>query len=160
VDKENKESHVLDWIERVSVHHPDLNGFSLCPFAKIYGQKSYKIVESPINDIKLLSEEYGVVIFIVEDDLELDSIKEKCKNLSKKYPKYTFFEDCASQPTFLGEKQTNNQKYNLILYQDKEFLTKLRKKLATTSYYDAWDDEYLQKILDYDYEVVQNIRNK
>jgi hypothetical protein len=152
-----EEEYISEWVESISVHHPDLNGFSICPFSKSY---THKVIKSPINDIKPLSEEYGVVIFIVEDNLELDFIKEKCKNLSKKYENYIFFEDCASQPTFIGKKQTNNQKYNLVLYQDKKFLSNLREKLASTTYYDAWNDEYLRKILDYDYEMVQKIRNK
>jgi hypothetical protein len=36
----------------------------------------------------------------------------------------------------------------------------MRKILAKTEYYNLWDDEYLQKILEKDYEIVQKIRNK
>ena len=50
--------------------------------------------------------------------------------------------------------------YNLILYQNSEFLTKLRQILAKTNYYDLWDEEYLKKILAKDYEMVKNLRNK
>jgi hypothetical protein len=32
--------------------------------------------------------------------------------------------------------------------------------LAKTSYYDYWDEEYLQQILEDDYEMVKKIRNK
>jgi hypothetical protein len=151
------EEYILNWIEDISKKHPDLNGFSICPFSKKY---SFKIVKCSINDINPLPEEYGVVIFVVEDDLSIDYIQEKVKEFNNTYQKYTFFEDLRDYSSYINSYQTNNQKYNLILYQDREFLTNLRKKLALTSYYDSWDDDYLQKILGDDYKIVQNIRNK
>jgi len=36
----------------------------------------------------------------------------------------------------------------------------MRCILAKTNYYDLWEDEYLKKILEKDYEMVQKIRNK
>ncbi len=146
-----------EWIERVKESHPDLKGFSICPFAK---GNTYKIVKSSIDDIKPLNEEFGVVIFIVEDDLDIDYGYQKIKELNKKYPKYKFFDDFRDEPSFINGVQTNNQLYNLILYQNSEFLTKMRKILAKTEYYNFWDNEYLQKILEEDYEMVQKIRNK
>lgn len=146
-----------DWIEYVKKSHPDLKGHSICPFAKA---NTYKIVKCSVNDIKPLEEEFGVVIFVVEDDLDLQYGHQKIKELNEKYPKYRFFDDFRDEPSFINGIQTNNSVYNLILYQNSEFLTKMRAILAKTSYYDSWDDEYLQKILEYDYELVQNIRNK
>ena len=146
-----------DWIRYVKKSHPDLKGHSICPFAKT---NTYKIIKCSINDIKPLNEEFGVVIFIVEDDLDLQYGHQKIKGLNEKYPKYRFFDDFRDEPSFINGIQTNNSVYNLILYQNSEFLTKMRGILAKTSYYDFWDDEYLQKILEYDYELVQNIRNK
>lgn len=146
-----------EWIEYVKNSHPDLKGHSICPFAKA---NTYKIVKCGVDDIKPLEEEFGVVIFVVEDDLDLEYGHEKIKQLNKLYPKYKFFDDFRDEPSFINGIQTNNGIYNLILYQNSEFLTKMRGILAKTSYYDSWDDEYLQKILEYDYELVQNIRNK
>lgn len=146
-----------DWINYIKKSHPDLKGHSICPFAKA---NTYKIIKCSVNDIEPLEEEFGVVIFIVEDDLNLDYGHQKIKELNQKYPKYRFFDDFRDEPSFINGIQTNNGVYNLILYQNSEFLTKMRAILAKTSYYDSWDDEYLQKILEYDYELVQNIRNK
>lgn len=151
------DEYILEWIKFVSKHQPDLKGFSVCPFAQ---SATYKIVKMSIHNIKPLSEEYDVVIFIVEDDLEHQFIINKCSELSKTYSEYSFFEDCKENSTFIDNIQTNNQRYNLILYQNKRKLTEFRKKLAKTSYYDFWSDNYLKKILDYDYEIVQKIRNK
>ena len=74
--------------------------------------------------------------------------------------KYKFFEDLPSYHNFINGIRTNNPAYNLILYQNAAFLTKMRCILAKTTYYDLWDDEYLKKILENDYEIVQKIRNK
>ena len=146
-----------EWIQTIKKSHPDLKGHSICPFAKA---NTYKIVKCSINDIKPLDEEFGVVIFIVEDDLEIEYGYQKIEELNQKYPKYKFFDDFRDEPSFINKVQTNNGLYNLVLYQDSEFLTKMRKILAKTNYYDLWDDEYLKKILEDDYEVVQSIRNK
>jgi len=146
-----------EWIQTIKKSHPDLKGHSICPFAKA---NTYKIVKCSINDIKPLDEEFGVVIFIVEDDLEIEYGYQKIEELNQKYPKYKFFDDFRDEPSFINKVQTNNGLYNLVLYQDFEFLTKMRKILAKTNYYDLWDDEYLKKILEDDYEVVQSIRNK
>jgi hypothetical protein len=146
-----------DWIVYVKKSHPGLKGHSICPFAKA---NTYKIVKCSVNDIKPLEEEFGVVIFVVEDELDLQYGHQKIKELNKKYPKYRFFDDFRDESSYINGIKTNNGVYNLILYQNSEFLSKMRAILAKTSYYDSWDDEYLQKILEYDYELVQNIRNK
>lgn len=146
-----------NWVDIVKKSHPDLKGHSICPFAKA---NTYKIVKCQINDIKPLNEEFGVVIFVVEDDLDLDYGYQKIEELNEKYPKYKFFDDFRDKPSYINGVQTNNGLYNLILYQDSQFLTKMRQILAKTNYYDLWDDEYLKKILEKDYEMVQKIRNK
>ena len=146
-----------NWIKTIQKSHPDLKGHSICPFAKA---NTYKIVTCSINDIKPLEEEFGVVIFIVEDDLDPEYGYQKIEELNKLYPKYKFFDDFRDEDSFINGVQTNNGKYNLVLYQDSQFLTKMRSILAKTNYYDLWEDEYLNKILEKDYEMVQNFQNK
>ena len=146
-----------NWIKTIQKSHPDLKGHSICPFAKA---NTYKIVTCSINDIKPLEEEFGVVIFIVEDDLDPEYGYQKIEELNKLYPRYKFFDDFRDEDSFINGVQTNNGKYNIVLYQDSQFLTKMRSILAKTNYYDLWEDEYLKKILEKDYEMVQKIRNK
>lgn len=153
----NIENTLRDWISEIIKSDPDLGGFSICPFAK---NNTYKILKCGINDIKPLGEEYGVVIFVVEDDLDLNIGRQKIEELNQKYPKYKFFDDFRDEPSYIGDKQTNNRHYNLILYQNSEFLSKMRAILARTTYYDHWNDDYLRRILENDYEMVQKIRNK
>ena len=146
-----------EWIKSITKSHPDLNDHSICPFAKA---NTYKIVKCSINDIRPLDEEFGVVIFIVEDTLDLNYAHQKILELNDKYPKYKFFDDFRDEPSFINGIQTNNGIYNLVLYQNSEFLSKMRQILAKTNYYDLWDNDYLEKILEKDYEMVQKTRNK
>ena len=115
-----------DWIKTIQVHNPDLKGHSICPFAKA---NTYKIVKSSINDIKPLDQEFGVVIFVIEDELDTEYALQKIDELNKKYPKYKFFDDFRDDPSFINGIQTNKGKYNLILYQNSEFLSKMRSIL-------------------------------
>jgi Fe-S-cluster containining protein len=152
-----KESDLIDWISKISEENPDIGGFAICPFAK---HNTYKIVECSINDIKPLDEEFGVVIFVVEDDLDLAFARKKIEELNQTYSEYMFFDDFRDELSYINGIKTNNGKYNLILYQNHDFLTKIRQKLAKTNYYDYWDDEYLQEILGKQYKMIQKLRNK
>ncbi len=154
---EDKEIEIRQWIERISQSNPDLKGFSICPFAK---SNTYKIIHSSIYDIKPLSQEFGVVIFVIENEIDLNIARLEIEKLNQKYSNYKFFDDFRDEPSHIGPVRTNNGKYNLILYQNTEFLTKMRCVLAKTTYYDAWNDDYLKKILENDYELIQKIRNK
>lgn len=154
---EDRESDLKQWINQISESNPDLKGFSICPFAKNH---TYKIVHSSVYDIKPLDEEFGVVIFVIEDNIDLEIARNRIEELNQEYPKYKFFDDFRDEPSHIGLVQTNNNMYNLILYQNSQFLSHLRQKLAKTAYYDTWDDDYLQKILEEDYEMVQKLRNK
>ena len=80
--------------------------------------------------------------------------------MSKKYLEYEFIDDFRDSDTFINGIQTNNTKYNLIICQNSEFLSKMRKILTKTDYYDLWDDKYLEEVLGKDYKIVQKIRNK
>jgi hypothetical protein len=146
-----KEQFILDWIRKVSEIREDLNGFAICPFA---ARSIFKIVECPVEDI-IPIDGYQVIIYIVEDYLDLNAIQFWVEYYNSAYQKWKFFEDCGSYDTYIQGIQTNNGKYNLILAQPKDKLRKFRENLAKTSYYDMWDDEYLQEILEDDYDVLE-----
>ena len=146
-----KELHILNWIKEVSKVRPELNGFAICPFA---AKSKFKIVECPVEDIQPI-DGYQVIIFIVEDHLDLDTINFWVEKYNSKYENWKFFEDCGSYNTFINGVQTNNGKYNLILAQPTDKLRKFRENLAKTDYYDLWDKEYLKEILEDDYDLVE-----
>ena len=147
-----KESYILNWINEVSKLRPELNGFAICPFAS---KSKFKIVECSVEDLFTL-DGYQVLIFIVEDYLNLDSIEFWVDFYNSKYTDWKFFEDCGSYDTFINGIKTNNGKYNLILGQPIDKLRKFRENLAKTSYYDLWDSKYLKEILGNDYDIIEN----
>lgn len=145
-----KEAYILEWAKDLAKEREELGGFSVCPYAS--GSKT-KIVESPIDDI-VPEPGYDVIIFIVDDLWNLTQVKKWVEIYNEKFSYYSFFEDCASQPTFINGIQTNNKKYNLILCQSKKKLSSIRKKLSKTEYYTYWNEEYLKQILGDDYNLV------
>lgn len=147
-----KELYILNWIKDVSKVRPELNGFAICPFAS---NAKFKIVECPSEEIFPING-YQVIIYIIEDYFTLDSVQFWVDYYNSKYPNWKFFEDCGSYNTYINGIQTNNGKYNLILTQPTEKLTQFRQKLAKTSYYDLWDDEYLKQILENDYNMIKH----
>jgi hypothetical protein len=150
-----KELYILNWIKKVSEVREELNGFSICPFAS---NSKFKIVECSSDEIVPI-DGYQVIIYIIEDYFDLDAVEFWVKYYNSKYENWKFFEDCGSYDTFINGVQTNNGKYNLILAQPTEKLRKFREKLAKTTYYDLWDDEYLKEILENDYDIIKRDSN-
>ena len=146
-----KESYILSWINEVSKLRPELNGFAICPFAS---KSKYKIVECSVEELFVL-DGYQVLIFIVEDYLDLDTIEFWVNFYNSKYKDWKFFEDCGQYDTYINGVQTNNGKYNLILAQPTGKLRKFRESLAKTDYYNLWDDKYLREILEDDYDIME-----
>lgn len=139
----DKEKIIQQWIVEVSKERPELNGFPICPYAS---KSKHKIIECKIDDI-VPENGYDVIIFIVEDHLDIKTIDEYVKKYNIQFNDYSFFEDCASRDTYIGGVKTNNPNFNLILSQPKKKLEKFREMLAKTDYYTHWDKEYLEKIL-------------
>ena len=146
-----KELHVLKWIQKVSEINPRLNGFAICPFA---AKSKFKIIECSVEEISPI-EGYQVIVFIIEDYFDLNTVNFWVEFYNSKYPEWKFFEDCGSYDTYIHGVQTNNGKYNLILAQPTQKLRHFREILAKTGYYDMWDDEYLKEILEDDYDLIE-----
>ena len=152
----DKERVLHQWISDVSKNRPELGGFPICPYA--FKSKN-KITECEIDDITP-ENGYDVIIFIVQDNLSVLDLQNHVKRLNDLYQNYSFFEDCASRDTFINGVKTNNPKFNLILAQPKEKLTKYRVLLAKTDYYEHWDSDYLKEILENDIKIVNQNKNK
>ena len=150
--KEERNRYILHWIQEISKIRPELGNFSICPYASganfcIQQQKLCKIV--PNSD-------YDVIINIVEDDIDADSLYNAVDDYNRNYPNYKFIADHAKTKTYIQGIQTNNGKYNLVLCQPRNELTEARKKLAKTKYYDYWDKNYLKEVLEDDYETIND----
>jgi len=147
----NQEAHIREWIRKLAVLRPELGGFAVCPYAS---GASFTIIECLVNDIKPI-DGFDVVIFVIERELEPEDVEDWCESLNIIYPDWIFLEDAAEKPSYIGEIQTNNGFYNLILMQNREKLRKAREKLGNTPYYDYWSDNFLREVLADDYELIE-----
>lgn len=145
-DQNSFESHIQKWIENISILHPEIGGFSICPYAK--GSK-YKILKESIENLKP-EDGYDAIIFGVDNSLSIDDILSWIAIYNSKYSDWKFFEDHRSYNTYINGVQTNNGKYNLIIAQPKEKLKKFRQILSKTNYYNYWSKDYLNEILEED----------
>lgn len=147
----DKEAHIREWIRKLAVLRPELGGFAVCPYAS---GASFTIIECLVNDIKPI-DGFDVVIFVIERELEPEDVEDWCESLNIIYPDWIFLEDAAEKASYIGEIQTNNGFYNLILMQNREKLRKAREKLGNTPYYDYWSDAFLREVLADDYELIE-----
>jgi len=137
------ETHIHEWIRKISKVRPELGNFSVCPFAS---EAKYKIIECQAEDIVLISG-YDVVFYVIEDYFDLQSVQFWTNFYNKMYPEFIFLEDHATSNSFINGIQTNNGKYNLILMQDRQKLRKHRQILRNAGYYAHWNDEMMREIL-------------
>ena len=144
----DKEAYIHEWMSEASKENPESSGFSVCPYAS---SSKTLIVETNIDDI-VPESGHDVIIFIVEDFWREDQVQNWVKFYNDKYSYYAFFEDSATQDTYINGIKTNTHKYNLILCQSRARLSKIRKNLAKTGYDSYWSEEYLKEILGDDYE--------
>ena len=146
-----KEAYIHEWIREVSKNRPELSGFAVCPYAS---SSKNLIVETTIDDI-VPEPGHDVIIFIIEDFWRPDHVAKWVNHYNEKFPYYKFFEDLSCRDTFISGVKTNNEKYNLILCQSKQKLSKIRKKLSETEYYTYWTEDYLKEILGEDYKYIE-----
>lgn len=144
------EVHINEWIEKISKLQPELNGFSICPYAK---SANYTIIHCRVEDIIPVAD-YDVVFYVVDDYTDLQTIQYWVKFYNQLYTQYIFLEDHADYDTYINDIQTNNGKYNLILMQDLQKLRNSREILSNTEYYTHWSDDMLREILADDYELI------
>ncbi len=149
VDKDF-ESHILEWIQKVSEIRPELGYFPLCPYASA---SKYKVVECLAEDIIPISG-YDVVFYVIEDYFDLASVQFWTKFYNNLYSDMIFFEDSPENKTFINGIPTSNGRFNLIIMQDRKKLRLSREKLASTGYYHHWNDELLEEILGEDVKIL------
>lgn len=137
--------YLQKWILTIAKPQKHLNQFAVCPYARF---AKYQIEFKSISDLSPI-EGVEVAIFVIEDDLSLLDLINKCKELNQLYTDHIFLDDHKDDHTFINGIQTNNGKYNLILCQNKEQLLQKRKNLKEqTNYYSFWDQKLYRKIIE------------
>ena len=147
---EKKYNHILHWIEELSKTRPEIGNFALCPYAS---QAKFIILDEELKKVKPILG-WEVVIYAVEDEHDADFLYAMVDDYNRVYKNYKFIADHRKSKTFINGVQTNNGKYNLVFCQPRKELTEARKKLGKTNYYDYWDENYLQEVLEEDYKEV------
>ena len=115
---------------------------------------SYTIVDEKLSQI-VPNNDFDVIIYVVEDNISAQFLYDAVDDYNRNYPDYKFIADHGKTKTYIQGIQTSNGKYNLVLCQPRKELTEARKKLAKTNYYDYWDKDYLEEVLEDDYKVVE-----
>ena len=149
---EERNKYILHWISQISKIRPELGNFSICPYAS---GANFCVQEQKLSQI-VPNSDFDVIINIVEDDIDANSLYETVDDYNRNYPNYKFIADHGKTKTYIQEIQTNNGKYNLVLCQPRKDLTEARKKLAKTNYYEYWDKNYLKEVLEDDYGIIRD----
>ena len=150
--KEEKSKYILRWIQEISKIRPELGNFAICPYAS---GANFCVQEQKLSQI-VPNSDFDVIINIVEDDIDANTLYESVDNHNRNYPDYKFIADHGKTKTYIQGIQTNNGKYNLVLCQSRNELTEAREKLAKTNYYDYWDKNYLEEVLEDDYRIIDD----
>ena len=148
---EKKYNHILSWIQDLSKIQPELGNFAVCPYAS---KAKFIILEEKLRKV---TPRYGwdVIIYVVEDEHDQDFLYAMVDDYNRTYKEYKFIADYRNSKTKINGVMTSNGKYNLVLCQPRKELTEARKKLAKTDYYNYWDKNYLEDVLEEDYKVVE-----
>ena len=150
--KDEKSRYILHWIAQLSKIRPELGNFAICPYAS---KANYKIVEEKLSQI-VPNPDYDVIIYVVEDNMSAQFLYDAVDDYNRNYSDYKFIADHGKTKTYIQGIQTSNGKYNLVLCQPRQELTEARKKLAKTNYYDHWEQNYLEEVLEDDYGVIDD----
>ena len=149
---EERNKYILHWISQISKIRPELGNFSTCPYASA---ANFSIQEQKLSKI-VPNSDFDVIIHIVEDDIDANSLYDAVDEYNRNHPDYKFIADHGKTRTHIQGIQTSNGKYNLVLCQPRKELTEARKKLAKTNYYDYWDKNYLKEVLEDDYKHIDD----
>ena len=150
--RDEKSKYILNWIREISKIRPELGNFAICPYAS---GANFSIQEQKLHQI-VPNSDFDVIIHIVEEDIDSNSLYNAVDDYNRKHPDYKFIADHGKTSTYIQGIQTNNGKYNLVLCQPRQELTEARKKLAKTNYYDYWDKNYLEEVLEDDYRIIND----
>ena len=134
-----------NWISHLSTKQVLLGGLSVCPFAK---NSEYEIVLTDGSNIDPPPWDFELIIYVLPEDYSQEELMSIAFEYNKIYPDLIFLPDHKDRYTEINGIQSNNSKHNLILCQWRDNLNTARKKLANTSYYGFWDQEYLKEILE------------
>ena len=140
--------HIKTWINYVATTETS-NGFVICPHAtKALKNQRLKILEYDpagldqlVDDFRSDPSIFKVWIMIAENP-EIE-----CQRLNVDYPDIVWLYDIANDTGMIDGIATGNQKYDIILMQDKAELNKMSDMLNESGYYTNWTKRYYEQIV-------------
>ena len=134
---------ISSWIARISQPRAELGDFSVCPYAK---GAEYELVETDGSNIDPPPWDFELIIYKLPNHYTEQEVIDIANEYNKINPDMVFLPDPKDRYTDINCVLTNNGEFNLILCQWRDTLNNARKKLAGTSYYTYWAEEYLKEI--------------
>lgn len=151
------EENLKQWIDRVSKPRKELNGFSICPFAKKSSEEQgifWTYIEDHPEAFMLrylqILPVFNLVVFI-DKTKTLTNGDLLCimSNLQEVMPELIFLKDHPDYPGYINGVSTGNGVYPIILAQPRYKLLESRERLKKTKYYDYWSEEYKNEVWSY-----------
>ena len=136
---------VAEWLEKVKLARPKLDGKSICPFARMPSV----VVLDKISEDKVLPTTQ--ITIYIEDSINstFDELHLLCRKLARKHKHFIFLPDHPHRKNYVKGLETGNGHLPVIIVQTKKELRTARGLLEKTNYYDYWDEEYLEEIKSY-----------
>ena len=137
---------VKNWLLQVQKPRQELNGKSVCPFARM---PTVVVVDKlSIDNVKPVSHALSIY---VEDSINssFDDINNICMQLKETHDNCVFLPDHPHKKNYINGVETGNGHLPLIIVQNKKELLSARRILEKTDYYDKWDKDYLDEIKGY-----------
>ena len=143
-----------DYIKYITLKREELGGHAICPFAKKFLDKT-EIIESTdlaSDALKCLESKERPMLWMIYGCPEkfnkdwLAAFCDKHKQKAKAKDLWLIW-DHPDQINKIGEVETNNKEYGIILIQPLKELNNYSDKLKKSDYYDHWDEEYYNTIV-------------
>jgi hypothetical protein len=137
---------IKEWLTRVQRPRSELNGKSICPFAKM----PEIIVVKQLTSETVIPTSQSITIYI-EDSVNssFEDIDAVCRDLRSKHNNCIFLPDHPEKKNYINGIETGNGYLPLIIVQNSNELLSARRKLEKTDYYDKWDKKYLEDVKSY-----------
>ena len=144
-----------DYIKYITLKRDELGGHAICPFAKRFLDKT-KIIESEDlakDALECIDSDEQMMLWMVYGDSSsftkdwLISFCEKNKDRAKSKDLWLIW-DHPDQVNKIGEVQTNNTEYAILLIQPLTELKQYSEKLKKTDYYSFWGKGYYKAIVE------------
>ena len=140
--------HIHAWINHVATTNTS-NGFAICPHAtKALKNRRLQILEydpelvdSLVDAFRADEQTFKVWILLCEDPIA------QCQHLNETYHDIVWLYDLADDSGMIDGTATGNQRYNVILMQDKEELNKMSAMLDKLGYYTNWSKSYYEQVV-------------